>query len=334
MLSLTKTSAYKNYFQWHQFLSEKSSNHFLDGPPILITGPQRCGTTWFGQMLQTKGVQLYHEPLGQYGILWNPKIASTYQSGIDTRGLRKKIHDINKGIEWKTFNYRPPSSKFRSASKTSPARFFKNSGRVIIKDPTCVGMLNEISCVQRFKKLILVRHPCGHAASLKRLSWEPSQRLQFLLNHPRYKNMYGDAQQNLESITQHLKTFTLIELISIQYCLLLRLALQTTSKCTDTSIFVYDDLAAAPVREFKKIFAALDLPYSQETTLYHEFLACGKKDFSSSERHDTKRNSSYAANRWRAELDKAEIEKIKKIWLSIGPKEFVNKFEFSKKHTQ
>jgi hypothetical protein len=140
--------------EWAEFLARDRRK--CDGTPILVTGVQRCGTTWMGQMLHVPGVRLYHEPLGKFGVLWNPSLLTDFPDGVDNEGLKEKLLAIGNGSEWRSYNKRHWNQKKRRVGRLSPVRMLGDRmGRPVIKDPTCVGMLEEVSKHFEFRAQII-----------------------------------------------------------------------------------------------------------------------------------------------------------------------------------
>lgn len=309
------------YFAKRRFEQSKK------GIPILVTGPQRCGTTWFGQMIHGSGMRSYHEPLGQFGALWNHNICDESESGVDTMGLNRKIRRILAGNEWQSYTYQNSDAAKRRTSMLSPVRCFGDrTGRVIVKDPTCVGMLDEIAAIAKFFVVVLVRHPCGYVASLKRLKWEPIKRLQILLTDEIFKSRFLHAGWEMAEVRNLVSQSTFVERAAVQYCLLLHLANSHCEMNPNTSCsFVYDELARDPIRCFQNVFSILDLPYDTESIDRHRALTSGKPGAPG--RHDVRRNSIAACSSWINQLTDKEIESIHRLWIRFGPSKYG--FEFN-----
>lgn len=310
----------RTFQQWFHFIATVRTTK-LEGHPILVTGAQRCGTTWFGQMIHRPGTRLYHEPLGRFGTLWNYDLANL-EGGVNEIGLSQTISDIMSGREWRTYNFSHHLPIDRTPSRLSPVRFFgSGNGRVIIKDPTAIGMLGSVASIQRVKTVILIRHPCGHVSSLKRLNWDPETRVNLLLRHPSFEGRFDDISEKLSGLALHERSLSFVEKIAVQYCLLLRLAMQFHHKNDHSIVVNYDELASNPIDEFKNVFAMLELPYNRKVRQRHEFLT-SSTPCSSKGRHETKRDSKLASIRWKNDLSENEIRDVMSIWNQIGPTGF------------
>ena len=281
-----------------------------NGPPILVTGAQRSGTTWFGQMIARPGTRLYHEPLGIFSVLWNLGLDSRAE-GADSEGMRHKMERIIAGSEWESFNWPSPALAERGTTRLSPVRFFGSPpGRVIIKDPTAVGIIEEITGFLECTVVALIRHPAGYVASLKRLGWDPRARIGRLLNHPSFE-CYGLSQfKNL-----HESAANDVELLALQHGLLNTVLVKSLARIQAHSVlYVFDELCEDPVDSFPSVFADLKLTYDDQCRLLHLRLSGPSSERSGVGPHDVGRRSVEQSVKWKKDLSRQEVEAVRRIW--------------------
>ena len=313
----TFSRAHKYALEWARYFQDCSSAK-LKGKhtPIVVSGPQRCGTTWFGQMIQVRGTSLYHEPFGKFNALWNFNLKET-DSGIDELGLASKVKNIVERHEWETLNQRHWNPDFRRTSRFSPYRFFPTPASLaIIKDLTAVGILEELKQLFEFRTAILLRHPCGYVASLKKFNWDPTIRIEILKTHP----VFSKKVMSCRDLKSAHEPKTLIEKLTVQYCLLCSIALNFHSRNPNSSfLWKYDALAGNPIEGFRDVFTKLELPHNSDVEQYHlEMTSPQKQSQKKLSRHAVKRSSREAANSWRHALSDLEIQSIKDIWMDFG----------------
>lgn len=295
--------------EWRRYY-QATRAHEQKGAPILITGAQRSGTTWFGQMLHVEGTRLYHEPLGRYGVLWHPDENYAYSDGVDREGLYNRLDTILSGREWNTFNWPHWNPKQRTTTRLSPVRFLgMERGRVIIKDPTACGMLEVITSRCPMEVVMIFRHPCGYASSLKKLNWNPDRRLQTLFDHPAF------ADHELARFRELYKggRISEIEKYVLQLGLLYTLLFAFKEKYSAVRAYFYEDLAAEPVSAYRGVFQDLGLRYTDGVRKLHSALSRSGSN-GEIDRHAVQRESAQYVGIWKNRLSEQEVTLIRKMW--------------------
>src|SRR5436190_2423328 len=153
------------------------------GPPILVTGAHRSGTTWVGRMLAlAPGVAYILEPFNpkrpkglspagfdRYFTVVTAENERRYRSGLErTLALRYDLGvQLRCARTWRDVVRIP-----RDYQRLRAARHA--GGRPLVKDP--IALLSAEWLAQSFgmQVVVLIRHPAAFAASLKRLGWEHS----------------------------------------------------------------------------------------------------------------------------------------------------------------
>lgn len=297
--------------EWWLFAGQQSAQA-QHGPPILVTGAQRCGTSWFSEMLHVPGTRLYHEPIGQCcSILWSQDVRATDERPYDDTRLRTIVERVVSGKEWRTYCYRHHRAHVRRATKYSPARLLPVSrGRVIVKDPTAVGMIEPVQKGLRCDVVLLLRHPCGYASSLRKLGWDPRRRVRLLIEHPYYQARgtaaYGDLYRRYDKLTE-------LQQYTFQLGLLNAIALSRARRGCPIRTYRFEWLAADPLPRFRQVFDDLTMTYGGRARRWHRFLTSGPAA-DSFQRHDVRRCSAAFASIWRERLSQAEIHEVRSVW--------------------
>jgi hypothetical protein len=155
----------------------------MSGRPILVTGAHRSGTTWVGKMLAlAPGVGYIHEPFNPQtpaGLSSAPfdryfTVVATENEARYLPGLQRTLaFDYTWGPELRSV--RRPRDLARALRDAWRFGRLRSAGaRPLVKDP--IALLSAEWLAERFEMdvVVLVRHPAGFAASLKRLGWKHS----------------------------------------------------------------------------------------------------------------------------------------------------------------
>ena len=147
--------------------------------PVLVTGSHRSGTTWVGRVLATSPCHFYvHEPFN----IDYPCKRSIIDCHFDT--WFKYLTDSD------STQYREPFSRLMRARYDPVRAFYDNTPilkvlseytehisyqflgvRPIIKDPIAIFSAEWMCKNFDLGVVVMIRHPCAFASSLKRLDW-------------------------------------------------------------------------------------------------------------------------------------------------------------------
>ena len=153
------------------------------GPPILVTGAHRSGTTWVGRMLAlAPGVQYVHEP-------FNPRTAAGLSPARFDRyftvvtsenearyrpGLEQTIR-FRYGLGVQLRSLRGVADVARTGRDLFRVQGARLTGkRPLVKDPIALLSAEWLAEAFGMNVVVLIRHPAAFAASLKRLGWKHS----------------------------------------------------------------------------------------------------------------------------------------------------------------
>jgi hypothetical protein len=152
----------------------------VNGPPILVTGSHRSGSTWVGSILSlAEEVGYIHEP---FNTRRRPGICRArfdrWFTYVPAEGGEELEADFGRMLAWRYSFGRDIATarNIRDIRRTviDGGRFVRNRlrhARPLLKDP--IALFSTEWLVARFgvQPVILVRHPAGFASSLKRLGW-------------------------------------------------------------------------------------------------------------------------------------------------------------------
>jgi hypothetical protein len=145
------------------------------GPPILVTGAHRSGTTWVGKMLAlAPGVGYVHEPFSprtprglspagfrHYYAVVTPENAARYRSGLE-RSLELR-YDLGAQLagarSWRDLARVPVDYR-------RLRRWRGNGSRPLVKDPIALLSAEWLAETFGMDVVVLIRHPAAFAASL------------------------------------------------------------------------------------------------------------------------------------------------------------------------
>lgn len=159
-----------------------------EGLPIIITGAPRSATTTLEEILNSNSVFLHHEPFIKNTLLWKKQSEIKTDSAIfDKAEISSIYQSILGGKSWT--NYRKAGRWYPYVTKMALHKSLPlKPRRVIIKDPGISFCLDEISpLLGEHVGIIFMRNPLSIVTSLKRLNWDPLQRLQLIYTHPYFK---------------------------------------------------------------------------------------------------------------------------------------------------
>ncbi len=149
--------------------------------PILVTGLPRSGSSWVGQALsQAPGVRYRYESLNPD---WVPALRGhmghfRYQRPGTVGGER-----LQAAAERALSGRQSARQLLRSVYRGYAGAALRPRGRLVLKDPTACLLAAWLQTREPLCVAILVRHPCGFAASVQTLEWP--LRLQRLLEQKR-----------------------------------------------------------------------------------------------------------------------------------------------------
>lgn len=305
MLAPLKLAAGQAWAAWRRYPAIRRTLAAAPaGPPILVTGIYRSGTTWVGAMLAPAGLWALHEPFNPNQGLWDAELAYARpdrpRPEIDAlvggllRGRHRRVLRLPNAGRWFT-----------------PLRLLPlEPRRVLVKDPSAALLVEYLVRRHGARALVVWRHPGAVVASFLRLGW-PTHRL--------VGRLLADAELMQDWLAPHAAAMeAAVGRPDARAGAVLYGAVATAllgfegRNPRSISRLGFEDLCADPVAAFRSLFAALDLPYDARVAGEHARLTSGPRG---AERpHGVVRASAAMAGRWRAELPPAERESVREVW--------------------
>jgi len=292
---------------WREYPAQRRAfSRLKPGPPVLVTGAPRSGTTWVGQMLSVPGLWHVHEPFNPARGAWHETL--TY---LDPEGRHPCADAVMERIL--AGRLRRLAINCWSEHWLMPCRLFPQPiRRVLVKDP--IACLMSAYLTRRFplQTLVLFRHPAGFVCSMRRLGWPYSGIIERLLGcrpaMERWLSPYADLMASYRSV-QSVEALTVLlgclDTILWGFC---RTYARMVPLC-------YEDLCVHPLDRFRALFDGLALPYGPEAIRLHHELCfreqAGRDDYGP---HALRRNSRDMAFRWRRLMSPEDQRRVRRIW--------------------
>ncbi len=285
---------------------------------IYITGSHRSGSSWVGRMLSISGEFLMRDEeifnvaseIGCQPFPWmytyisqeNEKQFYPYiQKCVDMK--YDFFKSLSKIESLRDFG-RVTKRKFRSLFRQFNSRFPQ-----IFIEP--IGLFSTEWFAKKFNThvIVVIRHPASFVSSLKRLNWG------FNFNHfLDQKNLMKRYLFRFEKeIQNHPQRPDIIGMGILQWKALYGTVEILTREHPEWIFVRHEDLASAPIEEFRKLYEKFNLSFTKKTeeimNLYTSPLNVvefhGKKD-------NSRRDSRKTVDIWKSRLTAAEIDRIRR----------------------
>jgi hypothetical protein len=149
-------------------------------PPVFLTGLPRCGSSWIGERLsRTPGIRYRYESLNLH---WAPALAGTLGHFRYQRPGMPAPASLERAVDRVVAGDQSWKQRLRAVARGYGPAALRRSGRLVLKDPTAVFLTGWLADRHALQVVVLHRHPCGFAASIRGLGWPI--RLQRLLAQP------------------------------------------------------------------------------------------------------------------------------------------------------
>jgi len=309
MLAPLKLAAGQAWAAWRRYPALRRSLAAVPaGPPILVTGMYRSGTTWVGAMLAPAGLWSLHEPFNPNQGLWDAELAYARSDRPRPR-IDALVGDLLRGRHRRVLRL-PSAGRWFTPLRVLPHA----PRRVLVKDPSAALLTEYLVRRHGARALVVWRHPAAVVSSFLRLGW-PTHRLvaRLLADAELMEDWLGPHAATLETALARADARTGAVLYGAVAATLLGFQRRNPHSI---SRLAFEDLCADPGTAFRALFAALDLPYDASVAREHARLTSGARG---AERpHGVVRASATLPDRWRAELPPADRDAVREVWEGFG----------------
>ena len=310
MLSGVKLAAAQAWSAWRAYPAmRRSLLAARPGPPILVTGVYRSGTTWVGSMLAAAGLWHLHEPFNPNRGLWARELEYA-----DPDRVRPAIDDFVArllGGGHRAALRLPRSRRWFMPLRLLPLR----PNRVLIKDPSAALLTEYLVRRHEMCALVIFRHPAAIVSSFLRLDWPTGALVgRLLAEEALVSGPLAGQTSSMEEARGRRDAFSGAVLCACLAGVLWRFAERNPGSICRLS---FEELCRDPIGGFRALFERLDLAYDERTRGVHLGLTGGGAGDEGE--HGVVRASSDVAWRWRARLVPADLEVVRDVWGRLGP---------------
>ena len=305
MLSPVKLAAGQAWSAWRRYPgARRELAEARPGPPILVTGMYRSGTTWVGAMLAPGRLWHLHEPFNPNRGLWRDELAyaraDTARADIDqlVRRLLRGRH--------RSLLRLPHAGRWFAPLRLLPFQ----PRRVLLKDPSAALLSEYLVRRHGMRALILLRHPGAVVRSFLRLGWPTGALVERLLSSADLmQDWLAPLEASMAAAIGRRDAASGAVLYGCVATLLLGFASRNPQSMTRLS---FEELCEDPIVAFRSLYETLGLHYDDRVRDEHVRLCSGGDG---EERpHGVIRASASVAGRWRIESSRAELETIREVW--------------------
>jgi hypothetical protein len=288
----------------------------MSGRPILVTGAHRSGTTWVGKMLAlAPGVGYIHEPFNPQtpaGLSSAPfdryfTVVATENEARYLPGLQRTLaFDYTWGPELRSVRRpRDLARALRDAWRFGRSR--SAGARPLVKDP--IALLSAEWLAERFEMdvVVLVRHPAGFAASLKRLGWKHS-----------FGSFLGDgrAPELLRPYEDEIRAHAedpgdVLAEAALLWRILYGVAAGYRDRHPDWIFLRHEDAGADPVGTYDRLYGRLGLELTPSARAGIATASGAENPLEGRSPHAIELDSAGAVRRWRTLLAADEVKLVR-----------------------
>lgn len=287
------------------------------GPPILITGAYRSGTTWLGKLLSGQGIWALHEPFNPNKGIWKETLSYASPNACSIDSIDNYIGCLLEGkITIGSVKGQPVLNNIACNRLMMPARlgfYPKPPNRVLIKDPMAALLSGYLTNRFGFKTLVIMRHPCGFVSSLYRLNWEEYVRreLDQICRIPETLAHFSMRQMRL---IEKRNSFDALKIYSLMHAVLNKILLGVSSSVEGMSLVSYESLCLKPEIEIDRCYGFAELELRNEDRCRHASLMTANSVNEESNPYSTFRNSEEMAEVWKRRLTQKQVDEVRALW--------------------
>ncbi len=313
--------------------------------PLLLFGMPRSGTTWIGKLLDSHPDTLYrHEPDSwqrldgmpllpapddayQYDALVTayveripgmhvnkvcarvPLFPKTYQSAL-------RLQVVRAGVLLAKFGGRR-FADFPVLGVLDGARY--TGLRLVWKSIESLGRLATIMAILEHARAIhLLRHPCGHVASV--LRGEAERKFSGSCGASADYGMFALLSETPQARRRGLdlaqfRALTPTQRLAWRWVLVNEKAMEECAELGRVRVVRYEDVCKDPLATLKDLFDFLGLPWHEQTQRFIDSSTSGENKAY----YSLFKNPARAANKWKDELPTESIDAIMAIAADSAP---------------
>lgn len=270
--------------------------------PLLVIGNGRSGTSWIGDTLsQERSLTYYREPChpGRKGL--SGEAADAVWTRYVPPGGSDRYFQETLGGAFDGLMVRGGGVSWRGL----PARVLQRP-RILVKEVAAFLSLDWL--YQRWKPevLVVVRHPCAYAASVRALRHDAAEIARFDMlrnNKTLQQNYIGHLMPHLTSVEGPLEAS--VASWAIRNYINLRLQAERP----EWQVIYYEELARNPAEKFRSLFLKYNLHWDKTIA---EWIRA-KTTTEQVGHFTTSRVSSTRIDAWRQRLSSEEVARIRRV---------------------
>ena len=287
---------------------------------ILITGSNRSGTTWVGEILRRTGqVNYVYEPFGRrFDTL---KVECPLQHHFhyvtdDEADAVKRYLDCcmsSYNISWRKElkKNRTTGALLRSQMRQAKALFLAPTKRrrSLLKDPLALMSAGWIYETYNCHVVVMIRHPAAYVQSIKRMGWRADPTL--------FTEQNELMHDYLEPFDAELRNFqqrddNIVEEAILRWRIYHHVIERFRDRYPNWIFERHEDLSNAPSARFEAMCKRLDLNFSEAVqSEINRTTRSDDKFVTNKSVHVLRRNSKANVKRWKELLSASEIDTIK-----------------------
>jgi hypothetical protein len=290
-----------------------------DGPPILVTGINRSGTTWVGRTLaHAPGVALIYEPFnpGHRRGIFRADVERwfTYVNGGPPPRL---ADDLRRTLAFR-YSYGAELRRVRSARDAGrmardAARFAAHrlrGSRPLVKDPIAVLAAPWLAKEFGMRVVVMIRHPGAYAASLKRLNWTHDF-ADFLAQPALVEDLVPELRRDIEQFAR--RPPDVVDQAALLWNVIYTVVDRYRSDYPEWIYVRHEDISRDPENGFRSLVAELGLTTSPRLLRFvaTTTAASNPAEAETGVIHALRRHSAANIGTWHARLCPDEVERVR-----------------------
>jgi hypothetical protein len=288
-----------------------------DGPPILVTGSHRSGSTWVGEMLAgAPEVAYIHEP---FSVLHRPGVCdATFRHWFPYICEENEAAYIGPVRDMLAFRYKTLAEVTSLRTSRDVGRMVRDRGRFwharrrrarpLVKDPVAVFSAEWLWRTFDAQPVVLIRHPAAFVSSLKRLGWtHPFDH--FLAQPLLMRDVLPSFEDEIRAFAD--RDGCVLDQAVVLWKLIHHTIARYRERHPDWLFVRHEDVAHDALPQFARLFEALGLSFTDRA---RRRVAEHSDPRNPSEALDpgvTKRNSRSSIHTWKRRLTPDEVERVR-----------------------